>query len=108
VRIGTCFLACPEAQTHPDYIANLLAAADHDTALTEWFDDDGEWPNAPHRVLSKALQAAQRTGWRSTKPPSRSDTRPATDMAQYAGTGVGALTSIEPAEAVIRYLVGQC
>jgi NAD(P)H-dependent flavin oxidoreductase YrpB (nitropropane dioxygenase family) len=108
VRIGTCFLACPEARAHPDYVANLLTAADHDTVLTEWFDDDDEWPNAPHRVLRAALQAAQRTGWRSSKPPSRDDTRPATDMAQYAGTGVGTLTIIEPAERVIRYLVSEC
>jgi nitronate monooxygenase len=106
VRIGTCFLACPEAQAHPDYVANLIGAANDDTVLTEWFDDDGRWPNAPHRVLGNALRAARRSGWRSTKPPSRNDTRPTSDMAQYAGTGVGTLTSIQPVETVLRHLVG--
>jgi hypothetical protein len=87
-------------------VANLLAAAGDDTVLTEWFDDENGWPNAPHRVLRTALHAAQRSGWRSTKPPSRDDTRPS-DMAQYAGTGVGALTSIEPAVTVLRHLLGE-
>jgi NAD(P)H-dependent flavin oxidoreductase YrpB (nitropropane dioxygenase family) len=107
VRVGTCFLACPESQAHPDYVANLLQAADDETVLTEWFDDDNGWSNAPHRVLRSALQAAQVTGWRSTKPPSRDETRSTSDMAQYAGTGVGSLTSVAPAEAVLRHLVGE-
>jgi NAD(P)H-dependent flavin oxidoreductase YrpB (nitropropane dioxygenase family) len=106
-RIGTCFLACPEAQSHPDYVANLLAASREDTVLTEWFDDDSEWPNAPHRVLSSALKAAQLSGRRSSKPPSREDGQPTADMAQYAGTGVGTLTSIRSAETVVRYLMGE-
>jgi nitronate monooxygenase len=93
----------PEARTHPEYIANLLGATDDDTVVTEWFN--AAWPNAPHRVLRSALAAAQRSGWRATKPPSRDDTRPAADMAQYAGVGVGALTAIEPAETVLRHLV---
>ncbi|MGH2504553.1 MAG: NAD(P)H-dependent flavin oxidoreductase, partial [Ktedonobacterales bacterium] len=105
VRVGTQFLACPEARTHPEYLANLLAATGDDTVVTEWFNEG--WTNAPHRVLRSALAAAQRSGWRATKPPTRDDTRPAADMAQYAGAGVGALTFIEPAETVIRHLVSQ-
>lgn len=105
VRVGTRFLACPEARTHPEYLANLLGATGDDTVVTEWFNEG--WPNAPHRVLRSALAAAQRSGWHATKPPTRDDTRPAADMAQYAGAGVGALTSIEPAETVLRHLVSQ-
>ena len=103
VRIGTSFLACPEARTHPSYLASLLAATGDDTVLTEWFSQG--WPSAPHRVLRAALDAAQRSGWRATKPPTRDDTRPAADMAQYAGTGVGAITTSQPAHVVLRHLV---
>jgi nitronate monooxygenase len=103
VRIGTCFLACPEARTHPDYLASLLTATGDDTVLTEWFNEG--WPNAPHRVLRAALDAAQRSGWRGHKPPARGDARPAADMAQYAGTGVGAIRTSESAHDVLRRLV---
>jgi NAD(P)H-dependent flavin oxidoreductase YrpB (nitropropane dioxygenase family) len=105
VRVGTAFLACPEARTHPDYLANLLTATGADTVLTEWFNEG--WPNAPHRVLRVALDAAQRSGWRGDKPPSRDDTRAVTDMAQYAGTGVGGITTSQSAHRVLRDLVGK-
>lgn len=105
VRIGTAFLACPEARTHPDYLANLLSATGDDTVLTEWFNEG--WRNAPHRVLRIALDAAQRSGWRAAKPPARDDTRPATDMAQYAGTGVGAITTSRSARDVLHHLVSR-
>jgi len=103
VRVGTGFLACPEARTHPDYVAGLLTATADDTVLTEWFSQG--WPSAPHRVLRTALEAAQRSGWRATKPPARDDARPAADMAQYAGTGVGAIRTSESAHHVLRHLV---
>jgi NAD(P)H-dependent flavin oxidoreductase YrpB (nitropropane dioxygenase family) len=103
VRVGTAFLACPEARTHPDYLANLLTATGADTVLTEWFNQG--WPAAPHRVLRGALQAAQRSGWRGVKPPARDDTRAVSDMAQYAGTGVGDVTSSQSAHRVLRHLV---
>jgi nitronate monooxygenase len=102
VRIGTGFLACPEARPHPDYLASLLGATGDDTVLTEWFNQG--WPNAPHRVLRAALDAAQRSGWRATKPPARDDARP-TAMAQYAGTGVGAIRTSESAQHVVRHLI---
>jgi NAD(P)H-dependent flavin oxidoreductase YrpB (nitropropane dioxygenase family) len=105
VRVGTAFLACPEAHTHPDYLANLLTATGEDTVLTEWFNEG--WPNAPHRVLRVALDAAQRSGWRGDKPPTRDDTRAVTDMAQYAGTGVAGITTSRSAHQVLRDLVGR-
>ena len=67
VRIGTRFLACPEARAHPDYVAALVGATGDDTVLTEWFNEG--WPNTPHRVLRGVLEAARRIGWRSEKPP---------------------------------------
>jgi NAD(P)H-dependent flavin oxidoreductase YrpB (nitropropane dioxygenase family) len=105
VRVGTAFLACPEARTHPDYLANLLTATGDDTVVTDWFNKG--WPNAPHRVLRVALDAAQRSGWRGDKPPTRGDTRPAADMAQYAGTGVGGITTSQSAHQVLRHLVSK-
>jgi NAD(P)H-dependent flavin oxidoreductase YrpB (nitropropane dioxygenase family) len=103
VRVGTRFLVCPEARAHDEYKANLLAAGDDDTVLTEWFNES--WPNAPHRVLRRAFAAAQHSGWRLPLPPSRETSRAVADMAQYAGTGVGAVTAAEPAAAVVADLV---
>ena len=51
VRVGTRFLACPECDTHPDYVQALIAARADDTVLADQFDDDGAWP-APARVLT--------------------------------------------------------
>ena len=62
-------------------------------------------PSAPHRVLRAALDAAQPSGWRAVKPPTRDDARPAADMAQYAGTGVGAIRTSESARDVLRRLI---
>jgi NAD(P)H-dependent flavin oxidoreductase YrpB (nitropropane dioxygenase family) len=105
VRVGTAFLACPEARSHPDYVANLLTSTGDDTVVTEWFNEG--WPNAPHRVLRVALDAAQRSGWRAANPPTRDDTRRTADMAQYAGTGVGGITTRQPAHQVLRHLVSR-
>ena len=103
VRVGTRFLVCPEARAHSEYVANLLAASADDTELTDWFDDG--WPDAPHRVLRSSADAARRSGWRSPQPPSREIDRPVADMAQYAGAGVGAVTTVQPAADVLADLV---
>ena len=103
VRVGTRFLSCPESNAHEDYVADLLAASDDDTVLTEWFGDG--WPNAPHRVLRGALERAQVSGCRSPLPPVRGEAGPVDDRAMYAGTGVGRVTTVEPAAAVVADLV---
>lgn len=105
VRVGTRFVTSPESGAHPDYIAALLAATADDTVLTEWFDEG--WPNAPHRVLRKALQRAQATGWKQTVPPYRGLERETEDMAMYAGTGVGDVVASLPAMEVVADLVSQ-
>jgi NAD(P)H-dependent flavin oxidoreductase YrpB (nitropropane dioxygenase family) len=101
--VGTRFLTCPESNAHEDYVANLLAATSEDTELTEWFGDG--WPDAPHRVLRGALEHAQASGCRDPRPPTRSDVGPVADMAQYAGTGVGDVTTAQPAADVVADLV---
>jgi nitronate monooxygenase len=103
VRVGTRFVASPESRAHPDYVRMLLAATADDTVLTEWFSDG--WPDAPHRVLQSSVAAAQKTGWRATVPPYRGVDRDPSDMAMYAGMGVGAVTVSEPAAQVVADLV---
>jgi enoyl-[acyl-carrier protein] reductase II len=104
IRVGTRFVVCPESAAHPQYVAALLAArGEEDTVITEWFDQG--WEHAPHRVLYSALTAAQQSGWRNVPPPDRSVERDVRDMALYAGTGVGHVTTTEPAAAVIADLV---
>ena len=103
VRVGTRFVASPESGAHPDYVRMLLAATADDTVLTEWFSDG--WENAPHRVLSSSVAAAQKTGWRATVPPYRGVDRNPSDMAMYAGMGVGDVNVSQPAAEVLADLV---
>jgi NAD(P)H-dependent flavin oxidoreductase YrpB (nitropropane dioxygenase family) len=55
-RLGTRFVASRESDAHPRYVSALLAARAEDTVLTEAFGVG--WPNAPHRVLRSAIEAA--------------------------------------------------
>jgi nitronate monooxygenase len=104
VRVGTRFVVCPESGAHPQYVEAILKADGKDaTALTEWFGDG--WENAPHRVLTSALDAAQKSGWRKVQPPNRDVERDPGDMALYAGTGVGDIMSAGPAADAVRDLV---
>lgn len=103
VRAGTCFLCTAESQAHDAYKQNLLSASGQQTVVTDWFGEG--WPGAPHRVLRPALDVARRTGWRDPRPPSRGERRDVEDMAQYAGAGVGHVTSVRPASEVVQDLV---
>lgn len=103
VRVGTRFVATSESGAHPDYVSRLIEAGGSDTVITEWFGEG--WESAPHRVLRSALESAQRSGWRATVPPYKGLDRTAQDMAMYAGTGVGDVTSIQPAAVVVGDLV---
>ena len=103
VRVGTRFVASHESRAHPDYIQKLLEATNDATVLTEWFGEG--WPDAPHRVLRCALDAARISGWHGVVPPYRGVDRSATDMAMYAGEGVGDVSSTLPAAQVVAELV---
>jgi nitronate monooxygenase len=103
VRVGTRFLASPECGAHPEYVRRLLASTGDDTLLTDWYGDN--WEDAPHRVLRSAYDAAQETGWRAPIPPYRGVEHDPADMAMYAGTGVGHMTTEEPAATVVAELV---
>lgn len=119
VRVGTAFLAAAEADVHPDYVAAVLAAGAGDTVLTGAFSLD--WPDAPHRVLRCAVEAArtgtgdvgERTVGDRTEPVPRFATMPPTRavrgevaaMALYAGEAVGAVDSVHPATEIVAALM---
>jgi nitronate monooxygenase len=116
VRVGTRFVTAPETNAHARYVELLLAADAVDTIMTEEFGVG--WPEAPHRVLRTALDASRAfqgdvTGARagadvphwSPSPPHAETTGEIDAMALYAGTGVGDVTRIEPAAAIVADLV---
>ena len=119
VRVGTRFVAASESRAHPLYQQALVSAAARDTVLTEAFGAD--WPNAPHRVLKSAVDAAgsldseiaAEVDLGGTKyPVARFSAEPPVDntsghiqaMALYAGESVGAVKSVQPAAEVMREL----
>ena len=121
VRVGTAFVATVESGAHPQYIEALVAARSGDaTVLTTAFGEG--WPDAPHRVLASALEAANAfdgdvvgeagpVGGRYPIPrfspatPSRHDDGHIEAMPLYAGTGVGEVNDIRRAADVVRDLV---
>lgn len=103
VRVGTRFVATSESGAHPLYVQRLLEAGAEDTTLTTWFGEG--WEDAPHRVLRACIEAGRASGWRGTVPPYKNVDRDVDDMAMYAGTGVGDITKVEPAAAVVADLV---
>src|SRR5262249_60453745 len=117
--IGTRFLATHESSAHPAYVESILRASAGDTCLTEAFS--GMWPNAPHRVLRSAIEAAQKLpegpvgevafGGRqlpitrfSVICPSRDTTGQVSAMALYAGESVSNVSSVRPAAEVVAEL----
>jgi NAD(P)H-dependent flavin oxidoreductase YrpB (nitropropane dioxygenase family) len=121
VRVGTRFVASDESAAHPAYVAALVAAASGDeTVLTTTFGLD--WPDAPHRVLRSAVDAADaisddvvghvvQDGHRnpmyrySSSPPTKETEGAIAAMALYAGTGVGAVIGTRPAADIVTELV---
>jgi NAD(P)H-dependent flavin oxidoreductase YrpB (nitropropane dioxygenase family) len=105
VRVGTAFVACNESNAHAEYVDALVAASSgDDTVLTTAFDQG--WPDAPHRVLRRALAAAQvdPNATFSPLPPGRDAEGPIGTMALYAGMGVGAVDQLRPAADLVALL----
>ena len=120
VRVGTRFVAAPECDAHPEYVAALVAAGAEDTVLTERFSV--MWPDAPHRVLRSAVAAAETCaddvvgemelgGSRQPLPrfavacPTRTTTGTIAAMALYAGESVGAVRGVMPAADIVHELM---
>ncbi|MEO8687650.1 MAG: nitronate monooxygenase [Solirubrobacteraceae bacterium] len=115
VRVGTRFVAAEEADAHPDYVARLIAASRHDTVLTDAFGNG--WPDAPHRVLRSALEAAERfdgavvaivgereIGVFSPRSVTRDVDGEIGAMALYAGQSVDHVISTQPAAEIVAEL----
>ena len=102
----------------PWYVAALLAADGEATVLTEAFGVG--WPNAPHRKLRSALQAAEafqgevvgvlHAGPRPSRCPAVGPhAQPGGDRhgrghGLHAGQGVGQVTQVTPAAQVVAEL----
>ncbi|MEP6661960.1 MAG: nitronate monooxygenase [Acidimicrobiales bacterium] len=118
-RIGTRFVATVESGVHPTYQQALVDAGAADTVLTEAYSV--WWPDAPHRVLRSAVEAAEALGDEvvgevgdgaepfpiprfAVRPPDRATRGRIDAMALYAGQSVGAVSAIVPAAEVVREL----
>ena len=119
VRIGTLFASCIESDASDPYRNALVNAKSKDSVCTTLFG--AEWPDAPHRVLGKCIDAAKLDNTDpigmyddgssrfeiprfSTLAPTRYSSGPHEAMAMYAGTGVGDIRDIESAETVVHRL----
>jgi nitronate monooxygenase len=115
VRVGTRFVVAEESDAHPDYVARLLDASAADTTLTGVFA--AGWPDAPHRVLSSAVDAAETHDGDTVGtlgggeiprlapvPPTRATEGEIAAMALYAGESVGAATRVQPAVEIVAEL----
>jgi NAD(P)H-dependent flavin oxidoreductase YrpB (nitropropane dioxygenase family) len=120
VRVGTRFVATRESYAHPGYIDALVAASSEDSVLTEAFGIG--WPDAPHRVLQSAIDAAAAApddvvgqtvpagGTPIPMPrfgvssPTRDTTGDISAMALYAGRSVGSVDRVMSAAEVVTEL----
>jgi NAD(P)H-dependent flavin oxidoreductase YrpB (nitropropane dioxygenase family) len=118
-RVGTRFLAASESDAHCEYVHALIDAGSNDTELTDAYGV--MWPDAPHRVLKSAIDAARGhpdevvaqmdlgqglqpvPKW-LVAPPDKTATGNVRAMALYAGQSVGAVKSIQPAAEIVREL----
>lgn len=119
-RVGTRFVTCVESPAHPEYVQALLHAGGGDTVRTETFSVT--WPDAPHRVLRSCVEAATTLGSDTVGslhvdgnatplptflplPPTTETTGHIEAMALYAGQGVGLVSAVQPAGAIVQELV---
>jgi NAD(P)H-dependent flavin oxidoreductase YrpB (nitropropane dioxygenase family) len=121
-RIGTRFLASVESGAHREYLRALLDATADDTVITTAFSEG--WRDAAHRVLRSAIEAAealpegivgqvsyQDRRWQvprwATQPPNVFTTGAVTAMAMYAGCGVGDISDVPSAGAIVERIIQQ-
>ena len=121
-RVGTRFLAAAEADVHRVYREQLFSAGPDDTVVTSAYSVLWPPPDAPHRVLRTAVEAADRFtgdivgeaevgGQRLPLPkwavavPTTAFSGEVAAMALYAGQGVGAVERVQPAADIVEELV---
>ena len=121
VRVGTRFIAAEESDAHPEWVAAVLDARAEEAVVSDAFNV-GLVPPGPHRVLQRALEAAEalpegepaavlrmagaeipvpRFG---PQPPTRDSSGAIAAMALYAGQSAGAVTRIQPAAEIVADL----
>ena len=125
--LGTRFVASRESEAHATYKRALVTAAEEDPRYTLCFD--GEWPFAPHRVLTNpTLEAWEAAGCPqpgarpgegdvvvhrpegsvltrySDDPPRVSDRGSILASCLYAGTSVGGIDDIPSAAELVSRL----
>jgi NAD(P)H-dependent flavin oxidoreductase YrpB (nitropropane dioxygenase family) len=123
VRVGTRFVATDEAGVHSVYTEALIAARAEDSVYTQTFHVG--WPEAPHRALRSAIDAATAfqgdvvatvTGLDGvqfsvprfgTRVPDRTATGEVRAMSLYAGESVGSVKRVLPAREVVRELADE-
>ena len=125
VRVGTRFVAAPEAGAHPAYVQALIAAQAQDTIYTDPPVFAVGWPDAPHRCLRASVAAAQAfqgevvgegvDRWSGQRFPIQrfkaltitETTRGAiAAMPHWAGESVDGVTKVQPAAEIVRELAG--
>lgn len=123
VRVGSRFVATTESAAHDRYVELLIESGNDDTELSEAFWVN--WPDAPHRVLTSAVEASgdgsdvvgQMPGPDGTmrsvprffvSPPTREYVGNIDAMALYAGMGIDAITARIPAAQVVAELMAGC
>jgi NAD(P)H-dependent flavin oxidoreductase YrpB (nitropropane dioxygenase family) len=123
VRVGTRFVAAAEADAHPVYVDQLIAARAEDTVYTEAFSTN--WPNAPHRTLRSCIAAAESFEGEfvgqttdlfgasenvrrfDSSAVNRATTGRIEAMSLWAGESVGAVHRVQPAAEILRELVSE-
>lgn len=123
VRVGTRFAASVEADIHPIYAAALIAASAEDAVYGR--SHRVGWPEAPHRVLRSAIEAAEALrddsvgtvtnidGTHAAVPRFAATVADRTAaghvgaMALYAGQSVGAVKRMTPACEIISELAAE-
>jgi NAD(P)H-dependent flavin oxidoreductase YrpB (nitropropane dioxygenase family) len=123
VRVGTRFVAAAEANAHPLWVEQLIAARAEDTVYTEAFSVG--WENAPHRVLRSAVAAAEAfpgdivgdvPALEGTRIPlarfqpdaiSREASGEIAAMSLWAGESVGGVRQVQPAAEIVAEMTAQ-
>lgn len=116
VCLGTRFVACREANAHPEYQRRIVAARAADTTVTRAFGP--EWPDAPMRVIAgrpsvtagASIGTTQLFGVRYEMPPfsavlpTRDTTGDFDAMCLAAGESVEAIRDVKSAAQIIHEL----
>jgi NAD(P)H-dependent flavin oxidoreductase YrpB (nitropropane dioxygenase family) len=120
VRVGTRFIASAESDAHPAWVQAVIDAAAADAVVSHLFNVGLPEPG-PHRVLRSSIEAAEAFAGDEVgvvrlagaeihvprfgaQPPTRESTGAVEAMPFYAGQSAGAVTTIQPAAAIMADL----